>query len=216
VFPVRRSSGARATLAHLGRDSCTSLVEGDWIELVDDGVLAGGGSGPLARVEKVDRDELGVELRAADGAGALPSYSEEEARRRHALLRRWDHRGDIKKNGGALAVVEGQKGEIELEDGIRIRFEPGGEYRTGDYWTVPARVATGDVLWPGGPDAPEFRLPEGPKRYYAPLASAAARGAKTAITDLRCRIARLPCLADAAAAGPGRATEMSKAAGEKG
>ena len=46
---------------------------------------------------------------------------------------------------------------IALEDGILIQFQPvqspgtgANTYRTGDYWLVPARVATGDVEWPNG------------------------------------------------------------------
>jgi hypothetical protein len=34
---------------------------------------------------------------------------------------------------------------IDLEDGIQIQFLTGGKYPTGDYWLIPARVATGDV-----------------------------------------------------------------------
>ena len=39
---------------------------------------------------------------------------------------------------------------INLEDGVQIQFPKtaGNSYRAGDYWMVPARVATGDVLWP--------------------------------------------------------------------
>ena len=46
------------------------------------------------------------------------------------------------------------KYKLDLENGVQIQF-PGavaGEvaaiYRTSDYWTIPARVATGDVEWP--------------------------------------------------------------------
>jgi hypothetical protein len=35
-----------------------------------------------------------------------------------------------------------------LEDGVQIQFSADGEYRTGDYWLIPARVATGNVAWP--------------------------------------------------------------------
>jgi hypothetical protein len=32
---------------------------------------------------------------------------------------------------------------LDLEDGVQIQFSDGGEYLTGDYWLIPARVATG-------------------------------------------------------------------------
>lgn len=198
TFPVISSTGNRVTLAHLGRDEATTLVEGDWVELADDARIAAAGVGLLAQVADVDRDELNVELALPDGSPPLPSYSEAQAAATHPLLRRWDHRGDLKKAGGALPVVEGAAHELELEDGVKIVFEDGGDYRAGDYWMIPARVLTGDVEWPGGPDHPEFQLPQGPAHYYAPLAIRllGANGAPQ-LTDLRCRIARLPCQADA-------------------
>ena len=44
-----------------------------------------------------------------------------------------------------------------LEDGIAVRFGEG-EYRTGDYWLIPARTGTERVAWPGGAE-PEPRPP---------------------------------------------------------
>lgn len=186
TFPIRRSAGAEVTLAHLGRDEWTTLTEGDWVELIDDTVVALSLGGVLAQVTSIDRDDLRVELSLPDGS-ALTSYSEQDAAAAHAFLRRWDHRGDAKA-GGALAIVEGP--EIELEDGIKIQFEPHGDYWSPGYWLIPARTATGDVEWPGGPDAPIFRRPDGPFHFRAPLAMQVQGEFK----DLRCRIARLPCI----------------------
>jgi hypothetical protein len=92
------------------------------------------------------------------------------------MLRRWDHRRGIArkklKSTGVYAVVEDEW--LDLEDGVQILFEksPQGTshaYRSGDYWLIPARVATGDVEWPGPPDAPESRPPHGVEHHYAPL-----------------------------------------------
>src|SRR5262249_7941752 len=48
----------------------------------------------------------------------------------------------------------------DLEDGVQVWFQPGGIYMNGDYWTIPARVSTADLLWPEDPDsAPENRKP---------------------------------------------------------
>ncbi|WP_348541661.1 DUF6519 domain-containing protein, partial [Streptomyces sp. MZ04] len=38
---------------------------------------------------------------------------------------------------------------LDLEDGVQVWFEAGGTYRSGDHWLVPARTATGEVVWPG-------------------------------------------------------------------
>src|SRR5207247_8632299 len=67
---------------------------------------------------------------------------------RPARKRRWDR--TPKEKGGAVIVTESKSDTewIDLERGVRIRFLPGGLYRKGDYWVVPARSATGDVEWP--------------------------------------------------------------------
>jgi uncharacterized protein DUF6519 len=41
---------------------------------------------------------------------------------------------------------------LNLEDDIQIQVQPKATYRTGDYWMIPARVATG-VEWPKLRDA---------------------------------------------------------------
>jgi len=38
-------------------------------------------------------------------------------------------------------------GYQDLENGIKVCFSKG-EYCTGDYWTIPARTATGNIEWP--------------------------------------------------------------------
>jgi len=89
---------------------------------------------------------------------------------------------------------------IELEDGIQIQFQPSATaqpnyYRTGDYWLIPVRTATGDVEWPGTADAPAALGPRGVVHHYAPLwiISVAATGAVTAADtdDLRRNITPL-------------------------
>jgi hypothetical protein len=216
AFPILRSTANGVTLAHLGRDQASTLIEGDWVELVDAGT---GPAGLLAQVVKVQRDDLRVELALPDGSAALPDYSEEAAEKALPLLRRWDHRGDPKRSGGALPIVEGV--EIELEDGVKVTFEPGGYYRAGDYWMIPARIASGDraakgdVLWPGGPDHPLYQHPHGPKHYYAPLAGRTlAPSGGGEISDLRCRIARLPCI-EAKPVAEKVAVEVAEAPKEK-
>jgi hypothetical protein len=102
---------------------------------------------------------------------------------KHPLLRRWDHKGGDPKSGGltiedgAALLQEGSDdtGWFNLENGVQIQFQkqvqgqPPNQYRTGDYWLIPARVATGDVEWPGTVDKPEPRSPHGIQHYYAPL-----------------------------------------------
>ncbi|NHB84417.1 hypothetical protein G7085_06860 [Tessaracoccus sp. HDW20] len=118
-------------------------------------------------MESIDRDEFTVVLSGdADDTGRLPEL--------HPVLKRWDHKPDDPNtsDAGALLVKEASGAEdawIELEDGVSVQFpasvvdgEPN-EYRTGDYWMIPARTATGDVLWPVEEvDGCRFRVPGAP------------------------------------------------------
>jgi hypothetical protein len=72
---------------------------------------------------------------------------------------------------------------IELEHGVRVRFQPG-YYRAGDYWWVPVRQDSDAVLWdrPGG--HPRFREPDGVERCHAPLALIEV-GDRIRVRDLR-------------------------------
>src|SRR5205814_1277191 len=129
----------------------------------------------------------------------------------HLLLRRWDQlAGDpdqggliIQPNDGGAVIVEGDgdNGWLNLEDGIQIQFPPGGAtYRPGDYWLIPARVATGDIEWPRLRDAqgnlildnnnqpiPQALDPHGIEHHYAPLGviSVDPNGTISAQADLR-------------------------------
>lgn len=153
TFPIRRLSGNTATLETLGRDYDLSLKVNDWVEVMDDSHAQSGTPGLLARVEHVYRDDLKVTIsQPGPTPPPLPSYSPADSWR-HPLLRRWDHVGDPDAEG-ALPIIEGTdpgnsaEGWQELEYGVQIRFSPGGQYMSGDYWLIPARVATGDVEWP--------------------------------------------------------------------
>jgi hypothetical protein len=75
---------------------------------------------------------------------------------------------------------------FELEDGVQVQFTMPPQtnaalpqFRTGDYWLIPARVATGNVEWPverianaAGQSTPTPLAlpPEGVTHHYAPIA----------------------------------------------
>jgi hypothetical protein len=186
TFAVHRLAGETAWLEHLGRDARTGLQPGDWVELLDDERELADQPGILLQVESPDARQGSVKLELPkDVKLDLPEYEKDEEPARHPYLRRWDHREGSAAKGipklvkGALAVTEGadEAAWINLEDGVQIRFQPGGIYRAGDYWQIPARVATGDVEWPGDEGQPEPRPPHGPEHHYAPLAHLALDGA---------------------------------------
>jgi hypothetical protein len=163
VFGIRTLQGATVTLDGLGPDENKSLKERNWVEIVDDHSELRFQPRPLLRVDAVDRVSSTVTLSVPSGTD-LPTFDEHSTT--HPLLRRWDQKSD------ALEVVEGKW--IELEDGVEIFFEPGGVYQVGDFWLIPARTATGDVLWPrhaeGNDLKPDSLPPQGIKHHYAPLA----------------------------------------------
>ncbi|MGD1993295.1 MAG: DUF6519 domain-containing protein, partial [Anaerolineae bacterium] len=170
IFPIlsiesdSKTGTTTVALEHLGHDDRFSLQIGDWVEVIDDDIVLRGSAEPLLRVTYVDRVDMKVTLE-----GTLASSAGEEPKK-HPLLRRWDQKvptvSDLDLKDG-ISLEE--RKWLDLEDGIQIWFGKGGRYKTGDYWLIPARTATGDVEWPGPSDDPAFRRPHGVRHYYAPL-----------------------------------------------
>jgi len=202
AFPVTHldeDTGANETtavLATLGRDRRLGLTQEDWAEIVDDGYSLRGTAEPLHLVKRIDRDQLQVVLSGIGPAGTGKDQA------RHPLLRRWDHDASDPATSDEGALLVSDDGWIDLEDGVQIQFPAAGqptEYRTGDYWLIPARTATGDVIWPrrlvSGELEPEPRPPGGVDHHYAPLVVASpignGRWAPT-LPDCRKQFAPLP------------------------
>ncbi|AJC56485.1 DUF6519 domain-containing protein [Streptomyces sp. 769] len=174
TFPVDELDGTWVQLASLANDDKLSLHVGDWVEFVDTGYASRGEAAPLLRVAEVDLPGRRVRLsdEPAPGVGRRPEL--------HPFLRRWDHqeagrktvrRGDQpgRLRHGAVPVEEG--GWLPLEDGVEVYFEAGGSYRTGDFWLIPARTATGGVEWPTDrARRPLLQHPSGIVVHHAPLA----------------------------------------------
>jgi hypothetical protein len=172
LFAVRSVDGPRLSLDHLGRDERLSLAVGDWVEVSDAAQAAEERAEELLRVEKVDRPGAVVTL------SATPGWIGDDAEQ--VQVRRWDHRagkrsaGGLELDGGAAKVEEGRR--LVLEDGLEIEFVDSEaaaaprDYRTGDYWLIPARTATGGIEWPP-PGRPDPCPPLGVTRRYAPLAT---------------------------------------------
>jgi Family of unknown function (DUF6519) len=168
-FRILNVSNDRVTLDSMGRDPRFGLKSGDWVEIV-----APPGHfdapGPLRQVQNVDISRRQVTLQETT-TGTAP--------RPGLLLRRWDHAAGDRKGGlelrdGAVVIKEGSSEQswLALENGLRIQFQPStpaNRYRTGDYWLIPARTATGDILWPQDGANPKAIPPHGIERYFAPL-----------------------------------------------
>ncbi len=160
------------------------LSTGDWVEFENDYTVLHNRLLPLRQVIGIDPTGRTVSL-----SGAVPAEPGS-----HPLLRRWDQKEKRRSNAGwkdgCITVVEDLP--VELEDGIMIQFEGGAGHRylTGDYWLIPARVATADIEWPKKGNA---RPPRGIDHHYAPLALIRRdRKVLSLIADLRSPM-RLRC-----------------------
>ena len=203
IFPILKlgtSAGQTTiTLANLGRDSNLSLQINDWVEVVDDGSALSGSVDLLLQVQSIDPVNLVVTLA---GTSAIVV---DQPPTKNPILRRWDGIGAISESNG------GQPTDwLTLEDGIQIQFQPPGpgmlaaQYRSGDYWLIPARVATGNIEWPEQRDAqgqivpdpttnlpvPDSLPPHGVEHHYAPLALIAVDATGT-ITGSRTELRRI-------------------------
>ncbi|WP_347260876.1 DUF6519 domain-containing protein [Rudaea sp.] len=194
---VNGASQVEATLATLGRDDKLGLHPGDWVSVVDDTAVLQNRADPLLLVLKIDRDTLTVTLRGVTPVANTGS---------HKLLRRWEQKTGVDASG-AVPVLESEdsdngladKNWIALEDGIQIWFAQGATYCTGDYWLIPARVASGDIEWPpesaadgsvrqlNGNPVPAELPPAGPAHHYAPLGVFVAGGANAGSSVRSCR-----------------------------
>lgn len=188
TFKWSRDNGSVATawLGTSGYDlevaNARGFSAGNWVELVDDVAELRGAPGLLVRLSKVEGGTLSVDPDWAGTADAL-RWNEDSI---NPKVRRWDHFGTediVLEDDGSILIQQTPVGTadeaatakwIDLEDGIQVQFAEGGEYRTGDYWLIPARVATGDIEWP----APESDAlgtfttqvpPRGVVHYFAPL-----------------------------------------------
>lgn len=189
-FPENKMT---VNLAHLGLDERFTLKKGDWVEFVHEDYILQNRAEPLLQVEEIDLQTMEVILVSKDNA-KLPAREIFK----QPLLRRWDQFEIAKPSGTGARTKLTNWGDFtieenkwtELEDGILIQFvspatsykteltheetrEPiKAVYHTGDYWLIPARVATGNVEWPAGPnEQPKELPPHGIKHHYAPLAS---------------------------------------------
>ena len=178
-------------LGNLGRDDRFGLQTGDYVEIQDDRSVLVNTVAPLLQVQSIDRTAMLVTL-TGNTSGTVGTDSS-----LHPLVRRWDQRAGDPTTGGLVldngaARITGDVW-LDLEDGVQVRFPNGdaASYRSGDYWLIPARVATGDVIWPTETDTdvlgavtvhPVSKPPDGIAHYYAPIAIFDATGSTPVIT----------------------------------
>ncbi len=157
VTAVTAVTGMTVTVSSLGPDSNLGFLVGQWVELTDDTYQFGltpNMPGMLHQIQAIQG--LAVTL---TGQAILLDTTKK------ARMRRWDQSGPAASDNG-IALSAGL--EIQLENGIQVNFSDG-TYQSGDYWTIPARTATGQIEWPSGSNGPLLQPPTSVVVYSAPL-----------------------------------------------
>jgi len=171
--------GSNATQIELRTSPLTTgaFSDGDWVEIVTEADAEEEREArPLYRVSAVDPTGAALTLDRA------PIKFEAAERQ---IVRRWDQRkdadgNDLTASGGCLPLIEDQA--LDVECGITVTFSvPEGHashhYRDGDYWLIPARVATGSIEWPTRGEDSEA-LPPHNRHRFAPLAGLVVAGSE--------------------------------------
>ncbi len=184
TFKWSRDNGSIAA-AWLGNTDDGGLIvepargfaAGQWIEIASDADELHAQPGQLVKIVRVENGALYLDS---------PQAWDKDTPKK---VRRWDQAEteDQHLQDGAMPISEGTTDSdwINLEAGLQVQFQPKGNYRTGDYWLIPART-NGTIEWPQTTDANGELVaaaagPHGIWHEYAPvwIISVAADGKVT-------------------------------------
>lgn len=138
------------------RELLQNYAPGQFVEVTDD-IHEVTGNRVLAQVKSLEESLDGITLTLTGVEGDLKINKRSFPLRNVPKLHRWDPEDEW----------------IELENGIEVSFrKKEDDYRTGDYWQVPARAITGQIEWPCNEEGePEFVQRLGIEHHYAKLAN---------------------------------------------
>ncbi|MBS1912850.1 MAG: hypothetical protein JST22_12755 [Bacteroidetes bacterium] len=163
------------TVTSLGRDQNSSLEVNDWIEFLPATWELGGVPGILAKITAINTTDKRLTLLIPGSEGDASDV--DGATGAGYIVKRWDFAGTAPPT--TRINVGDTPAWIPIENGVEVRFEPGlgGTYKdafhVGDYWMIPARVATQDIEWPLDSTNQSIALaPMGIGHRYARLALA--------------------------------------------
>ncbi len=129
-------NGNDLTVEAQGRDPHRLFRPNGWVELIDRERELREEPGTLVRLTNVRDNVLTIDPTTAIGPVNFSAFQTSPR------VRRWESAGALPLNNAPDA-----DGFSALEYGVQARFAVG-TYRTGDYWMIPARTATGDIEWP--------------------------------------------------------------------
>jgi hypothetical protein len=170
VTTIEKIKGAAITVRDIGPDGVLGFAQDQWVEIIDDVKELNGERGELRQIKDVDPAQRIITLKTT--ATALASSTDGVDPKRHPKLRRWDYGGTVDAENALLAASTA----LDLEYGVQVKFSTG-NYRTGDYWLIPARTASadaqsGNIEWPLNPtdNQPLALPPFGIKHHYCRIA----------------------------------------------
>jgi Family of unknown function (DUF6519)/Chaperone of endosialidase len=137
-----------------------------WLEIIDEEQDLKNVPGTLVQLVSAKNNQL--EFNLSKVRGTLPTATKSEARAKKIKVRRWHDNAS-----GEILIT---KDFISIEDGISIKFETESqpvppEFRTGDFWLIPARESTQSIEW-SRDDLQRFQPqpPQGIYHQYTPIA----------------------------------------------
>lgn len=157
-----------------GRDEVLGFANNQWVEIVDEENSLNRTPQRLMKIEGIPQENTIV----LDNNTNILNKNNSKLR-----LRRWEQSGTEAKTNGVRTKVDW----IRLEGGIKVKFLPG-TYRSGDFWLVPARGATGGLEWPRDDTPAADPLPQRPRgiqHHYCKLAIIQVTGNTINVRDCR-------------------------------
>jgi hypothetical protein len=188
------------TVADVGKDGTLGFAGGQWVEVVDDESELKAEPHELIMIDTVNAGSRQITLKAA------PTVSLNSVR---WTLRRWDQ-----QQNAPQGISMSSSDWIDLEGGIQVQFSAG-SYRAGNYWLVPARAATGQIVWPPFDSSlgPVPQPPAGIDHHYCRLAILTV--SQSGLALLPCTDLAFPPLtaitADDVSYDPGKCADLAQA-----
>ncbi len=145
-------------IKNAGQDILHAFEPDQWIEITDEKHELNGKPGTLVHLTEVkDGVELKFDPDDPDAIIGDMVNSDNYPEKYNPKVRRWDQTesGEINK-------------WIELEHGLGVQFDEDGNYKSGDFWLIPARTADGDIEW--SPENGGWHQRFGIEHQYCPLA----------------------------------------------
>jgi hypothetical protein len=173
----------RINVNRLGRDAVLRFHIDDWVTVTDDWRELNGEPGEMAKIVDIDEAVPALVLDRVLPAmnprpfGATPA----DLAARHTRVQLWNENPAVNVLD-ADGLMLTAPGPIDIEDGIRVRFDMdpvGGSFHVGDYWVFAARTADASV------EILTKAPPRGIIHHYTQLAAITGLGGVNIVSDCR-------------------------------